>query len=79
MDASFGIEIGKAASKLSREQAGEIVIRLLEEYESRIPSAPEGDRYQDCYDPQTGKPGDGCVRLNDEVVDELGGMGVPFE
>ena len=77
MDARFGIEMGKAACKLSRDQASEIVIRLLERYESQIPSAPEGDRYQDCYDPVTGKPTEGCIRLYDEVVEELIGMGVP--
>jgi hypothetical protein len=79
MDARFGIEIGKAASKLSRDQTNEIVNWLLEKYESQIPSAPEGDRYQDCYDPVTGKPGEDCIRTYNEVVEELLGIGVPFE
>jgi hypothetical protein len=79
MDARFGIEVGKAASKLSRDQASEVVIRLLEKYESRIPTAPEGDRYQDCYDAVTGVPADHCARKFDEVVEELIAMGVPFE
>ena len=79
MDAKFGIEIGKAASKLTRDQASEIVIRLLEKYESQIPTAPEGDRYQDCYDPVTGKPGESCIRRYNQVVEELTKMGVPFD
>jgi methylamine--corrinoid protein Co-methyltransferase len=78
MDARFGIEMGKAACKLTRNQASEIVIRLLEKYESQIPMPPEGDRYQDCYDVVTGKPNEACIRLYDEVIEELAGMGIPF-
>jgi methylamine--corrinoid protein Co-methyltransferase len=79
MDAKFGIELGKAACKLNRNQAREMVIRLLEKYEHRISEPPEGDRYQDCYDAVSGKPGEKCIRLYDEVKEELGAMGIPFE
>jgi len=79
MDAKFGIEMGKAASKLTRDKASEIVLRLLEKYEHRIPEPPEGDRYQDCYDAVTGRPGEGCIRKYNEVVEELVAMGIPFE
>ena len=79
MDAKFGIELGKAACKLNRNQAREMVIRLLEKYEHRISEPPEGDRYQDCYDAVSGKPGERCVRLYDEVKEELGAMGILFE
>ena len=79
LDARFGIEMGKAASRLSRNHASEIVTRLLEKYEPQIPAAPEGDRYQDCYDPLTGKPGESCLRLFHEVKEELARMGIPFE
>jgi methylamine--corrinoid protein Co-methyltransferase len=78
MEAKFGIELGKAACKLTRNQASEIVIRLLEKYESQIPTPPEGDRYQDCYDIVTGKPGEAYTHLYQEVKEELAGMGIPF-
>jgi methylamine--corrinoid protein Co-methyltransferase len=78
MEAKFGIELGKAACKLTRNQASEIVIRLLEKYESQIPTPPEGDRYQDCYDVVTGKPGEAYTHLYQEVKEELAGMGIPF-
>ncbi len=79
MEARFGIEIGKAGSRLNRDQANELVIGLLEKYEAQIENAPEGDRYQDCYNVETGKPSEGYVRLYDEVKEELTGMGIPFE
>jgi methylamine--corrinoid protein Co-methyltransferase len=79
MEARFGIEVGKAATKLNRGRANELVVRLLEKYESQIPRAPEGDRYQDCYDVVTGKPGDAYLRLYDEVKEELATTGIPFD
>ena len=78
LEARFGIDMGKAACKLSRSQANEIVIKLLERYESRIPTAPEGDRYQDCYDVRTGRPGDAYCKLYGDVKKELTAMGVPW-
>jgi methylamine--corrinoid protein Co-methyltransferase len=78
MEARFGIETGKAACNLTRNQASEIVIRLLEKYESQIPTPPEGDRYQDCYDVVTGRPGEAYTHLYQEVKEELTGMGIPF-
>jgi methylamine--corrinoid protein Co-methyltransferase len=78
METRFGIEMTKAASRLNRQQANELVPRLLEKYESQIPNAPPGDRYQDCFDVQTGKPGASYQRLYEEVKEELAAMGIPF-
>ncbi len=78
MEARFGVEMATAASKLNREQANELVIQLLEKYESQIATAPTGSTYQECYNVTTGKPGDEYAQLFNEMKDELGGMGVPF-
>jgi methylamine--corrinoid protein Co-methyltransferase len=79
METKFGIEMVKAAAKLNRQQANELVIELLEKYESRIPDAPAGDRYQDCYDVATAQPGESYLRLYDEVIAELSAIGIPFD
>lgn len=79
METRFGIEMVKAASRLDRREANELVLKLLEMYESRIPDAPEGDRYQDCYDAEMAKPGKDYLRLYDEVKGELTDLGIPFE
>jgi hypothetical protein len=79
MEARFGVELGKAACQLNREKANDLVIRLLEKYESQIMNAQEGSRYQECYDLVTGKPSESYVRLYNEVIEELTGMGIPFE
>jgi hypothetical protein len=79
MEAKFGVEMGLAASKLNRGQANELVVRLLEKYETQIETAPGGSTYQECYDITTGKPVEAYVRLYDEIKEELAGMGIPFE
>jgi hypothetical protein len=78
LEAKFCVELGKAASKLTRAQANDLVIRILEKYESQIASPPEGDRYQDCHDPVTGKPNDAYVKLYNDVREELAADGIPF-
>jgi len=79
MECRFGVEMGKAAVRFNRQKANELVIRLLEKYESRIEKAPSGNRYQDCYDVATGKPGEAYLRLYEEVKEELSGMGIALE
>ncbi len=79
MEAKFGVEMGKAACQLNREEANALVIKLLEKYESQIETAPDGNRYQECYDVVTGKPGESYVRLYHEIKEELAEMGIPFE
>lgn len=77
-EARFCVEVGKAASQLTREQASELVIRLLEKYESDIKTPPEGDCYYECHNAETGKPNDDYVKLVEEVTEELTAMGIPF-
>jgi methylamine--corrinoid protein Co-methyltransferase len=78
MEARFGVEMGIAAAKLNREQANQLVIRLLDKYESQIEAAPIGSTYQQCYDTTTGRPSAEYVRLYGEVREELAEMGIPL-
>lgn len=79
MEAKFGVEMAKAASKFDRQKANELVIRLLEKYESQIEIAPTGSKYQECYDIITGKPSQEYLWLYNEVKEELTRMGIIFE
>jgi len=79
MEAKFGVEMAKAASKFDRQKANELVIRLLEKYESQIETAPTGSKYQECYDIITGKPSQEYLWLYNEVKEELTRMGIIFE
>jgi len=79
IEAKFGVEMGAAAAKLDRDQASEIVAKLVELYVPRLETAPTGSIYQQCFDVITGKPSDEYLLLYDEVVEELAGMDIPFE
>ena len=79
LEARFGVEMGIAAAKLDREQANELVLRLLEKYESQIEAPPSCSTYQECYDVTTGKPGETYLELYNEAKEELTTMGVPFK
>jgi methylamine--corrinoid protein Co-methyltransferase len=79
MEARFGVEMANAATRLSREQANDLVVQLLDRYESRIETPPAGSTYPECYDLVTGKPGAAYLRLYDEIREELVGLGVPLE
>jgi len=78
MEAKFGVEMAQAASKLDRSAANEIVKKLLEKYESDIPNAPSGSRYQDCFNIKTGKPSEDYIKLYENVKNELVNMGIPI-
>jgi methylamine--corrinoid protein Co-methyltransferase len=78
MEARFGVEMGAAATKLSREQASDLVLQLLDKYESHIDTAPTGNTYQECYDVANGKPGEAYLGLYHEAKEELAGMGIPI-
>jgi hypothetical protein len=78
LEAEFGVEMAVAATELNRDQANELVLKLLEKYESQIETAPTGSTYPECYDLTTGKPGDAYLQLYDGVKEELARMGVPL-
>jgi len=79
MEAIFAVETTKAASKLKRHQANEIVKKLLEKYEPNLSNPPEGNIYQEVYNIKTGKPNDEYIKLYDEVKEELFKIGIPYE
>lgn len=78
LEALFNVEMAYAATGMKAEQANAVINRLLEKYEERIKKAPQGKRYQECYDLETGKPVEEYVRLYDEVREELSDMGIVF-
>jgi len=78
MECQFGVDMAKTAARYDRQQANDLVKKLLEKYEFRIDEPPSGDRYQDCYDVTSGKPSDVYVRLVNEVKQELTGLGISF-
>ena len=72
------VELAEACVGMSRADANELVKKLLAMYEDDIDDAPAGCTYTDCYDLETGQPGQEYVDLYGEVKDELRAMGFPY-
>ncbi len=78
MEARVHAEVGHAVSKmgLSRKEANQIVLELLEGYETKIPEAPIGKTFLECYQMDKVKPTDEYESLWEEKKMELRGIGL---
>jgi methylamine--corrinoid protein Co-methyltransferase len=79
MEAQFAVDFTKAITGIKAHQASELVNQLLDKYENDLERAPEGKKYQECYDLKTLEPLEVYVRLYEEVKGELAGLGIPFK
>jgi methylamine--corrinoid protein Co-methyltransferase len=80
LEARLACEVGHAAARqgMKRTQANEIVLELLEKYETRIADAPKGKPFQECYDPRTARPMSWYLDRYQKVKSELAERGVAF-
>jgi methylamine--corrinoid protein Co-methyltransferase len=74
------MEVGHAVATqgMSREQANEIAIKMLGNYEHMAPDAPMGAQYQECYDVARGLPTQKHYDLFRKVKDDVAALGVEF-
>jgi len=76
----FGnVELMEACVGMKRSQGNELAKELLKKYEDKIDDAPIGKKYQECYDVNTGQPGQEYVDLYGEVKEELRRVGFNFK
>jgi methylamine--corrinoid protein Co-methyltransferase len=80
LEARLACEVGHAVAKqgMKRPQANEIVLQLLDKYEERIPDAPKGKPFQECYDPRTSRPMPWYLDMFEQVKGELAAVGITF-
>jgi len=76
LESKFSAEVARAATGMSRDQADEIVKKLLPKYETALPSKPIGKRFQEVYDLNTLQPTAEWLGVYDEVKAELVKMGM---
>ena len=79
LEMQFSAEVIRAASKLTRAEANEIVKRILPKYEKNLASPPEGKPYYECFDVATGYPTEEYVELFKKMKKEISEEGVPFD
>jgi methylamine--corrinoid protein Co-methyltransferase len=78
LEARFGAEVAHAAAGMSRDQANEIVKKLLATYLDDLATKPIGKPFQEVYDLKTLKPTPEWLGIYQEVKDELVQMGLPL-
>lgn len=78
MDHVLNVEVAGAASTLTRKEANPMIVKFLEKYENDLKEPPQGLKYQDCYDVETGKlTNSEYVKNLDRIRKELRGYGLP--
>jgi methylamine--corrinoid protein Co-methyltransferase len=80
LEARMAAEVGHACSnmRLTRSEANEVLLQILDRYEERIADAPLGSEFQDCYDVARGVPSEEYLQLYKQVKGELAGLGLRF-
>ena len=79
MISKWTAEVAHAAPGMKRDEADEIVKRLLLKYENSLDKPPEGKRYQDCYNIKTLEPSRRYIELYEKAKEELTGYGLKFK
>ena len=80
LEARLGAEVGHAVARqgMTREQANELALRLLAQYEDQAADAPMGSEYQECYDVAKAVPTQEHYDMYRQIKDELAQMGIDF-
>jgi len=63
---------------MTREEANELTLRLLEKYEEHAATAPIGKEYQECYEVAKALPTQEHFDMYRRVKDALAEMGIQF-
>jgi methylamine--corrinoid protein Co-methyltransferase len=79
LEARFTGELLRAASKLNRGQAEEIVQKAYEKYEPDLNKRPYGKHFKDVYNLKTIQPTDEWLKMYEEVKNEAAGWGLSFD
>jgi len=79
LEARFTGELLRAASKLNRGQAEEIVQKAYARYEDDLTTQPYGKHFKEVYDLKTIQPTDEWLKMYEEVKNEAAGWGLSFD
>jgi len=80
MEARIGAETAYliAEQGITRKQANEVVKKILRCYESNIPDAPQGKRFDECYDLKTVRPTQEYLDVYDRGKETLTKFGIEY-
>jgi len=76
LEARFNVDVARAASFMDHNKSNQVVLKLLQKYESKINEPPVGKNYQCCYDIASRKPTDEYLKLYSEIKNEIACLGI---
>jgi methylamine--corrinoid protein Co-methyltransferase len=76
MEMRFDCEVAHAAAGVTRRDGNEIVKALLARYEPHLENAPEGKRFQDCFNLDTLEPTPEHYDVYSKAKDEMRALGL---
>jgi methylamine--corrinoid protein Co-methyltransferase len=79
MNGKWSVEIAHAVVGMKRDEANEIVKKLLPRYENDLKNAPQGKKFWECYNMKTLEPSKAYAELYHKAKKELSGYGVKFK
>jgi len=74
----FSAEVGYAVAGMTRKEANQIVMKLVDMFKADLGKAPSGRLYQEAYDMQTGKPLPNTLQKYEAMKKKIEEMGIPF-
>ncbi|MBI4790743.1 MAG: monomethylamine:corrinoid methyltransferase [Chloroflexi bacterium] len=78
LETKFAGEVFKKSAKMNLTQANDVANKLLPKYESMLGQAPQGKRFQDCYDVATLRPSDEWRGIYETVKEDAIRAGIPL-
>jgi len=79
MEPLFASEVAHAVVGMKRNEANEIVNRLLRKYENDLDDPPKGKKFQECYNIGTLEPSREYTELYRKMKNELSDYGLKFK
>jgi len=79
VEPKFTAEVAHAVAGLKREDANELVKKIVPTYVDKIANPPLGMKHQECCDFDTGKPSQKCWDVYSKVKKELTDLGLEFK
>jgi len=76
LEARFQAQVAHAALGLSRQDAGEVVLELLQHYEDTLNNPVRGKPFPEVYDEDTLEPNEEWLDHYDNVCDGIAGIGL---
>ena len=78
LEARFAGEVGHAAAGMSREQANEVMHKIVPEYSDLLETDMRGVRFDEAYDLDTLQPTAEWLEIYDQAKEQIAGLGLPF-